>query len=121
MAQRGGWGLSTKAAVRSHQRLRTTPTAAAGCCLPLLVQGERCRYHRTSSRNHHFDALWCSARAWMAPMKIPSLGGVAALRQPGWVFTNNTQPPQEHWLAPSNTIPASVPSLLSDEASSYYP
>src|SRR5262245_5441070 len=24
---------------RSHQRLRTTPAAAVGCCLPLLVQG----------------------------------------------------------------------------------
>src|SRR5262245_52195019 len=54
----GGWGLSTKAAVRGHQRLRTTPTAAAGCCLPLLVQGgERRHYRRTLRPNHHLHAL----------------------------------------------------------------
>src|SRR5262245_21539534 len=40
----GGCRLTTKAVVRSHQQLRTTPTTAAGCCLPLLVQGGERRY-----------------------------------------------------------------------------
>src|SRR5262245_17127322 len=49
----GGCGLSHSSAISGALNdFRTTPTAAAGCCLPLLIQGgEPCHFHRTWRRN----------------------------------------------------------------------
>src|SRR5215831_1255838 len=51
--------------VRSYQRLRTTPTAAAGCRLPLLVQG---------GDRRHFSSLGVLLRGdgWLPMPRIRS-------------------------------------------------
>ena len=66
-------GLSIKAALWSPQRLRTTPTAAACCCLPLLIQGgERC-FHRMRLSNRQQSLLNIpSSEAWRVSAEVRS-------------------------------------------------